>query len=31
MNNLNRTEFETIAEPVYQVSVEAEPEDLPVE
>ena len=25
------TEFETIAEPVYQVSVEAEPEDLPVE
>ena len=27
----SRTEFETIAEPVYQVSVEAEPEDLPVE
>jgi hypothetical protein len=28
----SRTEFETIAEPVYQaVAVEAEPEDLPVE
>jgi hypothetical protein len=26
-----QTEIETIAEPVYQVSVEAEPEDLPVE
>ena len=26
-----QTEIETIAEPVYQVSVEAEPEELPVE